>query len=246
MALTDGLISHWRLDEASGVALDAYGTNTLTDNNTVGVGTGKVNGCRDFESDNSEFFSIADNASLSTGDIDFELSCWVNAESLSGNPMIVSKMDAANTGASEYQLFWSSTFSRFRWAVYGGAGLNTAANSSVIPSTGTWYFVSAYHDSVNNLVGIAVNAGTPVTTACTHGSRDSAQSFRIGARGTGAGDELHWDGLIDELSFWKRVLSAGERTQLYNSGNGLDFVPRLATDRSYPRGVYRGVLGGVI
>jgi len=32
-----------------------------------------------------------------------------------------------------------------------------------------------------------------------------------------------WDGVIDELGIWDRVLSASEVTELYNSGSGFQY-----------------------
>ncbi len=38
-----------------------------------------------------------------------------------------------------------------------------------------------------------------------------------------------WDGLIDEVGFWKgRVLSGAERTELYNAGAGRDYAYIIA------------------
>ena len=59
----------------------SVGANTLTDTNTVGATTGKVSGARDFELSNSEYFTIADNAALSVGDVAFTVAAWVNLES---------------------------------------------------------------------------------------------------------------------------------------------------------------------
>ena len=33
----------------------------------------------------------------------------------------------------------------------------------------------------------------------------------------------YWDGLIDEVGFWKRILTAQEKTNLYNAGAGLAY-----------------------
>src|SRR6056300_304684 len=51
---TTDLVSFWKLDEASGTRVDAFGSNDLTDNNTVGQGTGTVYAnAADFERSNS-------------------------------------------------------------------------------------------------------------------------------------------------------------------------------------------------
>ena len=77
--LTTSLIAHWNLDEASGTRVDAKGGNDLTDNNTVTQATGIVSNAGQFTAANSEYLSIADNAALSTGDIDFTIPLWARA-----------------------------------------------------------------------------------------------------------------------------------------------------------------------
>lgn len=238
MALTDDLISYWKLDEASGNALDAHGSNTLTDTNTVGAATGKISGGRDFESSASEYFTIADNASLSTGDIDFTFSLWVNAESLAANADIISK-DTATSPNREYIIGFASATPRFRFILFDGASATIlSANNLGAPSTGTWYFIVAWHDSVNNTMNIQVNNGAVDSVSHTTGTDDGAAPFRIGARGNTA---EFFDGIVDEVGFWKRVLTSDERASLYNSGNGLAYpftsgttVARLVNDAPYP------------
>jgi hypothetical protein len=49
---------------------------------------------------------------------------------------------------------------------------------------------------------------------------DGSAAFGLGRNE----DSLAWlDGRLDSVSIWKRMLTAAERTQLYNSGNGLDY-----------------------
>ena len=87
-ALSSGLAGYWKLDESSSGAgavsrTDSSGNgNTLTDNNTTPSGVGKFSNNADFEFDNNEYLSIADNSTLSTGDINFGFSVWVNGETL--------------------------------------------------------------------------------------------------------------------------------------------------------------------
>lgn len=226
MALTDSLISYWKLDEASGSALDAHGSNTLTENGTGGIAstTGKISNCRDFEVADSDYFSKADNADLSTGDIDWTIAAWVQIESKgSGDDReITSKGD---TDSFEFAFDFCFADDRFRLRVCSGASFanltTVLANNFGSPSTATWYHVVCWHDSVNNVIGISVNAGTANTTAYSAGTFDSTKEFRIGGYNGFGG--IHWDGLIDEVGFWKRVLTSGERTSLYNSGSGLAY-----------------------
>lgn len=91
MSLLTNLESYWKLDEASGNATDAHGTNTLTNNNSVGSGTGKLNGCRTFARASSQRLSIADNSSIGLGDVDFTFTAWVKFDSLTGEQAWIGK-----------------------------------------------------------------------------------------------------------------------------------------------------------
>jgi hypothetical protein len=218
MALTDDLISHWKLNEASGNAVDAHGSNTLTETSgTIASGAGKIDASRDFESGDTEYFEKTDNADLSTGNIDFTVCFWAKAESAINNMCAVTK-GGFSAASHEYALYINTSGgTKFRFTL-GGSSLYIL-DSSVSVSAGTWYFVVAWHDAVGDGMNIQVNNGSVDGTSHLTGVPDSATAFRIGASSAGN----YWDGLIESVSFWKRVLTSDERTELYNSGNGLDY-----------------------
>lgn len=221
MALTDSLISYWKMDEASGNALDAHSTNDLTDTNTVGSAAGKISNARDFEADNSEYFVRASNASLTTGDIDFSFQAWVQLESKTAKRQAITKGGISDY---EYGLAYANGSDRFVFEVNstssGFSVTSITANNFGSPSTATWYHIICWHDATNNQIGIAVNDGTANTSAYSSGVGTNATDFRIGAY---SDFSEYWDGLIDEVGFWKRVLTSGERTQLYGGGAGLAY-----------------------
>lgn len=225
--LLTNLISYWPLDEASGNALDVHGANDLTDTNTVGAAAGKVNGARDFELANTEYFTIADNADVSTGDIDWSIQAWVNLESTGTTQMIVAK-DTDGGGASErgYILYYNTIANRFSFDVFkfdGSLIAQVLSDTFGALSTGTWYLVHAWHDATNDLVGISVNGGTPDTDSTAGVAPNNGNAdFRIGGRAY-SGFENNFDGLIDEVALWKRLLTDGERVWLYNAGTGREY-----------------------
>ena len=221
MSLLDDLISYWPLDESSGNALDAHGSNDLTDNNTVGTATGLIAGARDFVPANSESLTHASNASLTTGEIDWTIGLWVYLDSKASSRPLVSRW--SNTSSDrEYLLFYQSSGDRFRWVVQGASSVASVnADQLGSPSTGTWYYVLAWHAAGDNEIGIQVNNGTADTASGPTGSvPESTQNFRLGYDpDIGA----YHDGRIDEAAFWKRLLTDAEKTRLYNSGSGLDY-----------------------
>lgn len=220
-SLLTSLVAFWKLEEASGTRNDSVGSNHLTDNNTVTQQTGKVGNCAQFTATNNEYLSLADNTDLSTGDIDYTFAGWVYFDALGTYRMLITK-DNFGTSQREYVLWYNSDSSRLSWNVFDGASTQIGvvlANNLGAPSTATWYFIVAWHDAASNLVGIQVNNGTADTAATSGAAGDSTAAFQIGKR---EADTLPHDGRIDAVGFWKRILTADEKTTLYNSGNGLE------------------------
>jgi hypothetical protein len=223
MALIDNLISYYSLDEASGDAIDAHSTNDLDERtaSAVGATTGKVNGCRDFEESTSgSSFRYSDATLHNFGDEDFTIACWINPESIAANMWIITKL--AGAGLRQYALLFSNSSGTLQWRVSNdGTAIVNETWGAFDLSTGTWYFIVAWHDSVNNVIGLSVNDGTAETTAHSTGVFQSSQRFSLGAVGN---SNASYDGLMDEVGVWGRVLTSSERTELYNSGNGRDYA----------------------
>ena len=218
--LTKNLISFWRLGEANGAnRVDYYGANTLTNNNTVTQVGGKVGNASQFVAASSQSCSIADNASLSTGDIDFTIVAWVYLDTKPTEGDIVAK-DA--DGQREYNFrYVGGGTDRFVFTVSndGTNVVSATANTLGSPSTATWYFLVGWHNAVANTLNIQVNDGTVDSVAHTTGVFDGTAAFGIG---TSTFANTFFDGRIDAAGFWKRVLSSADRSFLYNSGNGIE------------------------
>jgi hypothetical protein len=221
MSLLTNLISYWKLDEASGNAIDARGTQDLTAVNSPGSAAGKIATCRSFDFASSRRFSRAKTAELAVGDIDFTLQAWVQVKSVPGlNNAILARWTLDFNNRSFILMYHSSGVFRFLLSSNGsGPSLTRDASTFGSASLNTWYLVHAWHDSINNQVGISVNAGTPDISSYSAGVFNDNGNWQLGAFNNGN----HWDGLIDEAGFWKRVLTSSERAALYNSGNGLSY-----------------------
>lgn len=243
MSLLTSLISAWKLDEASGNAADSHGSNTLTDNGGVGSGTGKIGTARDLERSSTQYFSRADNASLSTGDIDFTFAMWVNIESTP--PSTYNLINKEADFNQEYVIDYTSG-SKFRFFINGAAGGLIIASTSTY-STSTWHFVVAWHDAGANTLNIQVNDGA-VDSVGTGGAvpLNGTAEFRMGASAF-PGFPGYFDGLIDGANFWKRVLTSAERATIYNNGNGLAY-PFYAKQQLINGGLLRSPLvnGGLV
>ena len=227
----DDVTAYWKLDEASGNNRADSGPNgqTLTDSGTVAAATGKINNGADFEfTAETSTLTHADSATLSLGaDTDFTLSAWVKIESLSAfrEPIVDKCPDVITPGdGTEYVLEVEQNFNTFSLTVgNGSANAEVRATTFGVVPTGSFIFVVAWHDSSANTLNIQVNNGTVDSQAWSGGTQNGANAFSVGS--STANSQIRFDGVIDEVGFWKRILSSGERTTLYNSSSGITCCP---------------------
>lgn len=218
MSLLTDLVSYWKMDESSGDAIDVHGGNTLVDTGSVASGAGVINTSREFSGAGTDYFSKASNASLQTGDIDFTWAFWAYRDTDT-----IKRVFVKGTTNSEYNCLFDGGASRYLFAVWTGAGQTGIASVELTTLLGTaaWHFIVCWHDSVANTINIQGNNGTVYSTAHTGGVHVDTQDFFCGILDSGGSHP--WDGRLDEIGFWKRVLTADERTQLYNGGAGFGY-----------------------
>lgn len=209
------LKAYWKLDEASGGAIDSKGSNNLTENGVVDSSFGKIGTGRSFSSAIGNWFSIPDNSDLAGGDFDFTVGAW-GFPTLQGSvPSVMAKFPAA--GNFEYNLLLDNqdtNASYFKFYV-SSDGTTLTNVTSTTPVINTWVYVIAWHDSVNNSLNIQVNNGQvdsiPYSAGVFHGTGD----FYLGKDENNNGN---WNGFLDEAFFTRRVLLPYERAALFNEG----------------------------
>jgi hypothetical protein len=218
--LAGDLVSYWKLDETTGNRLDTVGAQTLTVNGSVSYQSGKVSNAVLFNG--NSYLLHGSNSTLQTGDIDYSVSAWVYLTALPANGVAAPIVSKTADGAGEYSLKAQTTagLTHFRFTVTksDGTGLQTAQKADVNVQTGTWYFLVGWHDATNNTVGISVDDVTQTATYSSGVSAVSAAQLNIGTEDIGPHEYL--TGAVDEVGFWKRLLTEDEKTTLYNGGYG--------------------------
>jgi len=178
-----------------------------------------------FVAANSEFLSIADNASLSTGDIDFSIWGWFYLDSKASSMGLAAKWNITGDQRA-YLLQYVSSSDRFRFVVSsdgtGGTVTAEAADNLGSPSTGTWYFIIGWHDAGSNTLNIQVNNGTVDSASYSSGVFDSTAGFAIGSNHGGA-SVAPFDGRGVSVGFTKKVLTSAERTFIFSDGDGVQY-----------------------
>lgn len=226
--LRRGLVGYWRLEESSGTRDDcSQNGNHLTDNNSVSQVAGIQTYGAGFVSTSSQFLSHSSTPSLQGGNIDYSVAAWfwlTNYPPIAGRYMIVSKDDDI-AGTREYNLnVWNNAgLVVLQFDCFSSPDTDVAVETTSTPPTNQWVFVIAWNDTTAKSVNIQMNNGETRTTTYV-GSLQVASTaqFEIGARQY-TGFENYFDGKIDEVSMWKRLLTAAEMTQLYRSGLGTHF-----------------------
>ncbi|MBI2659638.1 hypothetical protein HYX07_00575, partial [Candidatus Woesearchaeota archaeon] len=236
--LSRNLIAYWNFNEISGNRADSAGTNTLVDQNTVTFNPGVQGNAAQFTAANSETLNISDNTDISTGDIDFTLAAWFYLDSYTGNSgFIFSRREAGEAG--EYIMDQHDGAGTYAFKVYGSDGGTIGSSiSSTKANIGQWYLAIGWHDSVNNEVGISIrpyNGSETVNTGATIGAvADSILPLTIGGMRTGN----YFNGRIDEAAFWKRVLTAQDRADLFNYGQGITYPFNYTTKGNFTSQVF--------
>lgn len=203
--------SLWKMDESSGDALDTIGGQDGDDVNLVGAAAGLVDGARLMVKTSVQYFSIPDSTDLKGGNKDFTIACMYRPTTSTSDTGLFGRWDYSPVQNREYIIYWNSGTITFLVNSDGELSQKTV-NSAVAGSAGNWYKIIAWHDSVNQLIGISVNDETPVTAAWALGVHSSVQTTEIGAYNAGSTA----NGRFDQVAHWNRVLSAADITSYNN------------------------------
>lgn len=174
-----------------------------------------------FTAANSESLSIADNASLSMGDVVMDAFGWFYFDTLPGLAAVFALVGKWQAGDTEYLLYCDNTAATvtFKFIVRDtGNTTDTTVTATTFgtPSTATWYGIHVYHNPTTNEIGISVNDGVHNTAATSGGIRNGTAVFTLGTQATSS----YMNGRMQCIGIWKGVtnLTAAQITGLYNGG----------------------------
>ena len=220
--LERGLIAHYPLtfrDLGNNVSI-----NLAKKNNTNGTITGAIPGV-DFRGDEAgatsfdgvdDYVEIPHNAAqlganLANG---FTISVWINVKSQGeSGGRFLDKSTTTTGGAGFY--FRIATSDRLALQINSGPAILSAVNPIVY---GTWYHVLVTVSSaqlVNFYVNATLNGTADQDAVQAISTITTTNDMRIGNR-SGATDRT-FDGLIQDVKMWNRVLTSAEIKELYNS-----------------------------
>ena len=206
----NGLVGYWPMDEGQGVV--AYdksgngnnGTWTGTQAGTSGYySAGKTSPYAGYFNGSDDYINCGADPSLTPQNI--TISAWVKSNAFSSWNGIISNMTSWGTGFS-LQIGTSQKIA----AMIAGNYLV----SSFSPQTGIWYHVVATHNNSTNVNILYVNGKEESRVTLPVSYEANAKTY-IGVFYTSP--NLLFNGLINDVKIYNRVLSSNEILSLYNS-----------------------------
>lgn len=201
-------VAHWRLDDGSGtIALDSSGKNDGTLENGADAGwtaNGKVKGALDFDG-TDDLIDIDNPASLQiTGAM--SLAAWVKIDSFASNGRIVDKQ--GNRNHRGWSLNIESLGDKGAFQIAEGPSSCKIVNTNRSLPAGEWvHLVGVYEPGVSLKIYVNGSLDNTVTSGVPGSQYNSPINVMIGARP----DSLcHFDGMIDDVRIYNRVLSDSE------------------------------------
>lgn len=209
--LSNGLVGHWKMDEASwngtsGEVIDSSNNNNhATSANGATTTTGKYGNSGSFDGIDDHVSTVATNLFPYTNS--FTVSTWIKPSVLANAHIAghISTTQGFGLGIRSNGAIWLVT-----------KGVKDYITTSTPVVSGTWQLITAVMDS-NNDVSFYLNGD--LVEKITHTNPANANTnttFRIGQWN----DSYKYNGTVDEVRVYNRPLSASEVTSLYNYAPG--------------------------
>lgn len=185
---------------------------------------GKVGQAFNFDG-SGDYISTADSANWDFGTGDFAIESWFNSPNPAGTQRIISAGSQADGANNLWSLGYGDNGDwgggqRLNFAVFNGGGYNDFSSNQVAFRPNTWHHAAVVRSGTSLTfyldgvavgtvaigAGFAANGGTTGAIIAARYNNDAATIFEFA------------NGKLDEISVYKRALSASEITAVYNAG----------------------------
>ena len=224
--LDDGLQSRWQLDESSGVAaVDVAGTHDFTLQNGAAFDpAGRLDGAVSFDGvdDKAEAGDVHDPFSG-----DYSVSLWFKRPAggtITSDQFLASKGNRYSTREG-WSINVSAATQEIRLRVNSSDSTAERASTEVdLPLDDEWHHLTMVVDRAGGRIrgyldgsddGWRSGGGGPTSSSLSSVTDiDTAEALTLGAVRDGSGTYHHFDGLLDEVRVYDRVLTASEAFSL--------------------------------
>lgn len=206
--VSTGLISYWKLDESSGVAIDSVGPNNLSSNGVTQGVPGKINTCYYFSGGNYIGNESTPTLLLSSA---FTFSLWLKT---SQADVYVGVLTLRHNIAT---LIYYQDITRSSLTWYGGVVEGIGFDGI---GDGNWHHIVVTFNKDRKCIMYDNGTIVGISDDVSPISYDIDSKLIVGENVQGS---------IDEIGFWNRELSTEDVLYLYNNGNGRVPIPGTTT-----------------
>jgi hypothetical protein len=202
---------------------DSFGTNNGTAVGGLTYTTGKIGNAFQFNGSNA-YVSIPNTTNQLNFTGDFSISLWVNYNTTAASiEVFLANMKAGGSFGSGYAFYTDTT--KMYFELYSQS-VNNSFAIPFSPSINTWYHIVATRKrSTETKIYIngALQSGTySYNNPTLDPTYQSGQEYNIGAYIL---PQRYFSNIrIDAVNIWQKELTSTEVTELYNSGNGAQYI----------------------
>lgn len=224
--MTKDLVCYWPLDETASTRYDSVGNVDIDALNMSYISGVRVKNSAKFDGWSSMLYKGGDSVYTRMNDTSFTIGAWVRADSITGVQTVLGRWSVTH-GEKSYRLTVEDGRPRFR--LYDGSSewMVGSADFGDI-ATLTWYYICIFYDitSTKAKMGISVNGVWSIIDGPQNGiDAPSTTTFVIGATPV---DGEYFDGAIDQVSIYKRLLTYQEMNWHYNEDLGRTYEEVVA------------------
>jgi hypothetical protein len=218
---TAGLVSYWRLGEASGNALDSKDSNPATTvagitRNVTGLLVGDANGAAQGDGVTGHYMQVPSNANMDTG-AQVTVEAWIKPTSTAACRLI------SRSAASTNWFLELTTGAGYRWYVRDTNIVDTSIQTQSAPyiaAIGTRHHLVGVYDAAGTIkfyVNGTAAPDTPNRTPNANLRSGTGQEIAFFAESSSASA---FNGVIDEVALYNTALTAQQVLDHYNAGLG--------------------------
>lgn len=221
---TTGLNAHWPFD---GNANDISGNNnngTIFNAVPANDRFGNPNRAYAFNGTSSHIDVLNSTTVNMPNTQNFSFAFWVKFRGNSTNIQVIGKhLSGSFNGyfffAKSSNPGYCNTPGMMSYYIASGASGDACANNPIANDTTNWYFITGMHNAQLNATYLYVNAVLQNDVGSKSGSSSNSEDLYFGAAKNGNNYFAYFDGYLDGVRIYNRLLTQAEIISLYNEPN---------------------------